>query len=213
MDKPDRKRPASALSRCGCPVELCIKLDLKTGRWWVKNYIDVHNHNLAVSDTTPFLRSHCSISEAQKFEIGAFEDSGIRNCQILDYTERRSGGYEHRGYQMKNLYNFISERERSEMLANDAESAIKYFEERKKADPDFFFKYDAKDGHLTSLFWADAQSVLDYASFGDVVVFDSTYKLNRYNMIVVPFLGINHHQSTIMFACGIVSCENNNSYE
>lgn len=32
-------------------------------------------------------------------------------------------------------------------------------------------------------------------------------------MIVVPFLGINHHWSTIIFACGIVSRENKKSYE
>ncbi|XP_078149278.1 protein FAR1-RELATED SEQUENCE 5-like [Carex rostrata] len=192
---------------------LCIKLDSKIDRWWVTNYVDVHNHSLASSDTTPFLRSHCSINEAEKAEIVTLGSSGIRNCQILDYTERRSGGYEHRGYQLKNLYNFTSMHERAEMLADDADSVIKYFKERTKADTDFFFKYDTEEGHLTSLFWADAQSVLDYSSFGDVVVFDSTYQLNRYKMIVVPFLGINHHWSTIIFACGIVSRENKKSYE
>jgi MULE transposase domain len=79
-------------------------------------------------------------------------------------------------------------------------------------DSDFYFNYEANDGHLTSLFWADAQYVIDYSHFGNVLIFDSTYKLNRYNMIVVLFLGCKHHRSTIMFACGIVSCEDKNSY-
>jgi MULE transposase domain len=98
------------------------------------------------------------------------------------------------------------------MLADDGDSIIKYFKERKKMDSDFYFNYEAIDGHLTSLFWADTQSIIDYSHFGDVVIFDSTYKLNRYNMIVVPFLGCSHHRSTIIFACGIVSREDMNSY-
>jgi FAR1 DNA-binding domain len=152
LDKPDRKRPASALSRCGCPVELCVKLHPKTGRWWVHNYIDVHNHSFAASDTTPFLRSHCSINEAQKFEIISFQDSGVHNFQILDYTERRSGRYEYRGFQSKNMYNFSTEHEQSAMLADDVDSIIKYFKERKKIDSNFYFNYEAIDRHLMSLF-------------------------------------------------------------
>lgn len=66
---------------------------------------------------------------------------------------------------------------------------------------------------MTSLFWTDANSVLDYSSFRDIVVFYNTYQLNRYKMIVVPFVGINHQWSTIIFACAIVSRENKKSYE
>jgi FAR1 DNA-binding domain len=152
LDKPDRKRPASALSRCGCPVELCVKFHPKTGRWWVHNYIDVHNHSFAASDTTPFFRSHGSINEAQKFEIISFQDSGVHNFQILDYTERRSGIYEYCGFQSKNMYNFSTEHEQSAMLADDIDSIIKYFKERKKMDSNFYFNYEAIDGHLMSLF-------------------------------------------------------------
>jgi MULE transposase domain len=210
--KPDRKRPASAVSHCGCPFELCVKLHPKTGKWWVHNYVDVHNQSFAASDTTPFLRSHYSINEAQKFEIVSFQDSGVHNFQILDYIERRSGGYEYRGFQSKNMYKFSAEHDQSAMLADDADSIIKYFKERKKMNSDFYFNYEANDGHLTSLFWAAAQSIIDYSHFRDVVIFDSTYKLNRYNMIVVPFLGYNHHRRTIIFACGIISREDKNSY-
>jgi antirestriction protein len=111
----------------------------------------VHNHSFAASDTT-FLRSHCSINEAQKFEIISFQDSGVHNFQILDYTERRSGRYEYRGFQSKNMYNFSTEHEQSAMLADDVDSIIKYFKERKKIDSNFYFNYEAIDRHLMSLF-------------------------------------------------------------
>jgi zinc finger SWIM domain-containing protein 3 len=70
-----------------------------------------------------------------------------------------------------------------------------------------------EQGHLVGLFWCDTQSLLDYAAFGDVVVFDSTYKTNRYNLSLVPFVGVNHHKCTIVLGCGIISHENTNSYE
>lgn len=53
---------------------------------------------------------------------------------------------------------------------------------------------------------------MDYQSFGDVVVFDSTYRMNMYKMPFVPFVGMNHHRSTTVFGCGIVSDERIESY-
>ena len=61
-------------------------------------------------------------------------------------------------------------------------------------------------------FWSDAQSQMDYGVFGDVVVFDSTYRVNRYNLPFVPFIGVNHHWSTVVFGCGILSDETILSY-
>ena len=46
------------------------------------------------------------------------------------------------------------------------------------------------EGHLKGLFWSDSQSQIDYAAFGDVVIFDSTYRTNKYNMPFVPFVGV-----------------------
>ena len=61
----------------------------------------------------------------------------------------------------------------------DAQTVIRHMEARKERDPDFFFKYVIdEEGHLKHLFWSDCQSHLDYVAFGDVVVFDSTYRTN-----------------------------------
>ncbi|KAK1680813.1 hypothetical protein QYE76_041661 [Lolium multiflorum] len=57
------------------------------------------------------------------------------------------------------------------------------------------------------------QSRLDYKAFGDVVVFDSTYWTNKYNLPFVPFVGLNHHRSTVIFGCGIISHETMEAYE
>ncbi|XP_066375220.1 protein FAR1-RELATED SEQUENCE 5-like [Miscanthus floridulus] len=57
-----------------------------------------------------------------------------------------------------------------------------------------------------------AEKEMDYRAFGDVVVFDGTYKTNQYNLTLVPFVGVNHHKSTVLFACGILSHEDTESY-
>jgi zinc finger SWIM domain-containing protein 3 len=86
-------------------------------------------------------------------------------------------------------------------------------ESRQKADPEFFYDFQLDgEGHLKTMFWCDSQSRMDYQSFGDVVVFDSTYRMNRYKMPFVPFVGMNHHRSTTIFGCGIVSDERIESY-
>ncbi|KAJ3700703.1 hypothetical protein LUZ61_004408 [Rhynchospora tenuis] len=124
IDKPNRKRQHKLLTRCGCPVKFCVRLDKRIGMWWVQDFIDCHNHDLAAIDAAPFLRSHCFIDEAQKLEISSKRASGIQNCQILDYNARCRGGYQNRGYQEKNLYNFSTVQERSKLLEDDADSII-----------------------------------------------------------------------------------------
>jgi hypothetical protein len=62
------------------------------------------------------------------------------------------------------------------------------------------------------MFLSDSQSQLDYGVFGDVVVFDSTYRVSRYNLPFVPFIGVGHHHTTVVFGCGILSDETASSY-
>ncbi|RYQ88750.1 hypothetical protein Ahy_B09g095759 isoform B [Arachis hypogaea] len=52
----------------------------------------------------------------------------------------------------------------------------------------------------------------DYAIFGDVLAFDATYGRNKYNLPVVVFSGVNHHNQTCVFGTAMVSCESQESY-
>jgi zinc finger SWIM domain-containing protein 3 len=60
-----------------------------------------------------------------------------------------------------------------------------------------FFDYQLdKKGRLEHMLWCDSQSRQDYMDFGDVLEFDSTYKMNWYGMPFVPFVGMNNHRQT-----------------
>ena len=53
---------------------------------------------------------------------------------------------------------------------------------------------------------------MDYAYFGDVISFDTTYKTNKYSMPFAPFVGVNHHGQTILFGCALLEDETEKSF-
>ena len=123
--------------------------------------------------------------------------AGIRKHQIFEIMEMQYGGYDKAGYTSRDLYNFCHLYKQEIIADADAQTVINHLKERQNRDSEFFFKYmtDGK-GHVQGMFWCDTQYMLDYAAFGDVVVFDSTYKTNRYNLPLVPFVGANHYYRT-----------------
>ncbi|XP_073360322.1 protein FAR1-RELATED SEQUENCE 5-like [Aegilops tauschii subsp. strangulata] len=56
------------------------------------------------------------------------------------------------------------------------------------------------------------ESWRDYQDYRDVVVFDSTYKINKYGMPFVPFVGVNNHRCTTVFGCAIIADETEGTY-
>jgi hypothetical protein len=53
---------------------------------------------------------------------------------------------------------------------------------------------------VRSLLFAHGSSRIDYASFGDIVTFDTTYQTNLYNLPFGLFVGVNNHFQSIIFA-------------
>ncbi|XP_062180823.1 protein FAR1-RELATED SEQUENCE 5-like [Phragmites australis] len=214
MKKESKKRKPRNISRCGCRAKMVIRLSKGTWQWYVKDFIDEHNHPLATPDVSCLLRSHRGISDVQKADIIEMEIAGIRKHQIMNILEMQCGGYDNVGCISRDIYNFCYHYKQKTIVAGDAETVISHLKARQERDADFFFRYLSDDkGHLKGLFWSDSQSRLDYEEFGDVVVFDSTYRTNRYNLPFVPFVGLNHHRSTIIFGCGIISHETSESYQ
>jgi len=83
VKKEIKKRRPRDITRVGCPAKLVIALDRNSGQWYVKNFIDEHNHLLALADLSCLLRSHRKISDAQKAEIVELGVAGIRKHQIF----------------------------------------------------------------------------------------------------------------------------------
>nr|XP_027098813.1 protein FAR1-RELATED SEQUENCE 5-like [Coffea arabica] len=79
---------------------------------------------------------------------------------------------------------------RKDIFNGDAEGALGFLAAKKDADDMFFYKYHVdNEGRLARLFWADSKSRADFSVFGDVLVFDTTYKINKYRKPLVVLAG------------------------
>ncbi|XP_047048722.1 protein FAR-RED IMPAIRED RESPONSE 1-like [Lolium rigidum] len=95
----------------------------------------------------------------------------------------------------------------------DAQTIIDAMESKQKINPTFFFRYELDDENkLTHIFWADGTSRKNYALFGNVLSFDSTYRTNRYDLVFAPFTGINHHKDCVTFGGSFLCHEKIGSY-
>nr|XP_045087992.1 protein FAR1-RELATED SEQUENCE 5-like [Aegilops tauschii subsp. strangulata] len=205
-----RLRPET---RCHCEAHLTVKLDQKRGVWYVDSFEDKHIHILAGPDEVPFLWSHRKIKEYQKHEIMSMGAAGIRIHDMMDCFISKHVWYGGVGFTRREIYNLCAREKRKLLSKGDAATVIGIMVSRKQRDPSFFFEYKLdKEGHMNRMFWCDSQSRHDYEDFGDVLVFDSTYKMNRYGMPFIPFVGLNNHRKTTVFACAIVSDETEETY-
>lgn len=104
---------------------------------------------------------------------------GIKTSQIMDFFVNQAGGYDNLGFESKDLYNNLDKERRSMILETDSEAALAYLNAKANMDPHFFFKYSVdEENRLPNLLRADSIARLDYSYFGDVLAFDSTYKIN-----------------------------------
>ncbi|KAL4377675.1 hypothetical protein GQ457_02G036430 [Hibiscus cannabinus] len=60
---------------------------------------------------------------------------------------------------------------------------------------------------------SDAEMVMAYLyEFGQVLVFDTTYKCNAYNKPFVVLVGVNHYRNTVVFGCALIVNEKEDTY-
>jgi len=129
------------------------------GIWFVKNFVDVHDHPLAKPEHVFVLWSHRGLNEAQKAEAIALSSGGLRPYQIMDMMQKRNGGPGDAGFLMQDLYNFIAREKKEKVEGSDVEYVLSYMGRQKYKNPEFYFEYSTdEEGRLQNLFWLDSQS-------------------------------------------------------
>ncbi|XP_058187790.1 protein FAR1-RELATED SEQUENCE 5-like isoform X1 [Rhododendron vialii] len=205
LDRKDRKRPPRDETRVGCRATFSIRYDKGVEKYVVTHFDNEHNHPFIEKRCVPFLLPHRCVSDAVKAQTKAMHNVGVKTGQIMDMKVNESGGYGDVGFTLKDLQNKIEVERRVELKDGDAEGALGYLSARANADPLFFFKYTVdEDNRLGKLFWADSKSRMDYAAFGDVLIFDTTYRTNAYKKPFVILAGVSNHFLTTIFGCALL---------
>ncbi|RVW62430.1 Protein FAR1-related sequence 5 [Vitis vinifera] len=118
---------------------------------------------------------------------------------------KQSGEHEHVGFTQKDICNHIDAMRRSEIKDGDAKAALAYLCGKAEMDSSFFYKFNIdEESRLANSFWADSTAQMDYACFGDVLAFDTTYRTNAYKKPLVVLVGVDHHHQTVVFGCALL---------
>ncbi|XP_074291178.1 protein FAR1-RELATED SEQUENCE 5-like [Silene latifolia] len=77
----------------------------------------------------------------------------------------------------------------------------------------FYFDFIVDENKcLAGVFWADPICINNYMLFGEVLSADATYGTNKYDMVFVPFTGVDHHKRCITFGAGLIGDESIECY-
>ncbi|KAL5557652.1 hypothetical protein UlMin_033863 [Ulmus minor] len=102
---------------------------------------------------------------------------------------------------------------RQRTLGSGGQLVLDYLKRKQDEDPNFFCAFQGDfDNSTGNIFWADANSRMNYSYFGDTVTFDTTYRTNRYRVPFAPFTGWNHHGQPVLFGCALLLNESESSF-
>nr|XP_040249630.1 protein FAR1-RELATED SEQUENCE 5-like [Aegilops tauschii subsp. strangulata] len=192
------------------------KTSMDGAQWVVTEYFDEHNHELIKKfDLVKFLTAHRGFTPLEKKFIKLLNDCNVgpsRMVQILSLIHSKNGSLSSMPYLPAHVTNLKAKYRRESKLA-DIEATIAYFDEKAKEDQDFFYRIrlDNED-RVRNMYWVDGAARRAYKHFRDCISFDATYLTNMYKMPCAPFIGINNHNQSLRFGCGLVRNEDTDGY-
>ncbi|OVA16834.1 DnaJ domain [Macleaya cordata] len=202
-------------SRCGCQAYMRIvkRADFDVPEWRITGFSNIHNHELLKSNEVSLLPAYCTISADDKSRICMFAKAGMSVRQMLRLMELEKGVklgcLPFTEIDVRNLLQSFRNVDRD----NDAIDLLAMCKNIKDEDPDF--KYEFKiDAHnrLEHIAWSYASSVRLYETFGDAVVFDTTHRLDAYDMLLGIWVGVDNHGMNCFFGCVLLRDENMQSF-
>ena len=192
---------------------MTLTLDRGAGNYEVTDVVLEHNHILHLPETRHLMASQRKISEMQAFDIETADDSGIRPKAAHELACRQVGGPLNLTYTCRDRKNYLQSKRQRELAFGQAGSMLKYFHEKISENPSFQYALQVDcEERITNIFWADAKMIIDYAHFGDVVTFDTTFGTNKEYRPFGVFLGLNQFRETTIFGAVILFDETEDSF-
>ncbi|CAL8169116.1 unnamed protein product [Prunus armeniaca] len=191
--------------KCGCKASMRIKLDRWSNKWKVSSFQDSYNHKPITPERRMKMKSNRVMSKAAKILTETFHEENLPIAKVLSIL-----GGPHISFNNRDCYNHLRNVRHRQLDGGDAQSVLTYFRKKQVENPQFFYVIQCdENGRATNYFWVDAQSIsrMAYHHFGDVVIFDTTYRTNKYDMPFALFIGVNHYLQSIQFGCALLQDE------
>lgn len=202
-------------SRCGCQAYMRIvkRADFDVPEWRITGFNNIHNHELLKSNEVQLLPIYCTISADDKSRICMFAKAGMSVRQMLRLMELEKGVklgcLPFTEIDVRNLLQSFKNVDRD----NDVIDLLTMCKNKKDKDPNF--KYDFKidaNNRLEHISWLYASSIRSYEAFGDAVIFDTTHRLDAYDMLLGIWVGVDNHGLNCFFGCVLLRDENMQSF-
>lgn len=204
-------------SRCGCNAHMRITLrksfDIFLIEWHVTKFVVEHNHKLLSPSEVCFLPANRNIDQKDQDRILLLKEGGLSIRQIIRVMELeknvKHGSLPFLSQDISNLFYKV----RKSNSNNDAMELLEHCKMAKEENSKFQYAYSIdQERKLEHIFWAHSSCFDWYQKYGDVVVFDTTYKVNSYDMPFGIFVGINNHGKTILFGCALLRNETREAF-
>src|SRR4051812_32043917 len=109
------------------------------------------------------------------------------------------------GYTRVDIKNYLNARRQKSMVYGDTRFLSQYFQRQLLENPSFFHAYQMDiEEEITNMFWRDANIILDYGYFGDVMSLDTTYYTNHANKPLALLSGFNHYRGSVIFGATLL---------
>ncbi|XP_022032907.1 protein FAR1-RELATED SEQUENCE 5-like [Helianthus annuus] len=196
--------------RVGCNAH--VKLILENNMFKIYYFEEEHNHIFVEDEDIHFLPAARSIDYVKESFISGLSAINIGPVKAFNIMKTMYGGFGEAGASKVDCKNY--RRDLNFYIGEyDAEMVVMRLIRKKECCPGFTCDYViGEDRRLKGLFWADEQSKKNYTVFGDIFGFDATYKLNKYDLVFVPFTGIDNHFRNVTFGGALLGSETADSY-
>jgi len=208
-----RRQRRVIITRTGCEASIRAKVN-EDGQFKIVSHVLHHNHPLTRQSLNYLHRCQRQMTSPKKQAIEAMTSCGLTPIDSYRYMTTEAGGEDLIGHTKKDHFNCCYKLKMKPLSGKDSQTVVDRLQEQVSSDPEFFFRVRLnEEGKVCCLFWRDSMMLEDYKIYGDVMVFDTTYRTNRYNLICAPFVGINNHWKNTMFACAFIGDERIESFE
>ncbi|XP_020263275.1 protein FAR1-RELATED SEQUENCE 5-like [Asparagus officinalis] len=205
--------PLRRETRVGCKAMMRVKL-LEDKSWEVTGFVEEHtNHVLSSPDKAKMHRSHQQFHKTQRCKklIDSLREEGMPPStisRVINATNGRDGDF----VTSQQCIDHIRT-QRINNIGHECISIIRHFQSMTANDPEFYFAIEVdSSGQMRSVFWADGRSRASYLQFSDVIVFDVTYRTNKFGLPFAPFTGVNHHRQSTLLGCALLADEQEDTF-
>ncbi|XP_074283941.1 protein FAR1-RELATED SEQUENCE 5-like [Silene latifolia] len=201
------------ITRSVCKTSIRTQVN-NEGLWEILNHILDHNHSLMPPQWQHNHRSERKITAKEGEVIEMMTEALVRPFVQYRVLATISGGEEFVGHTKRDHINYANRIKMRAIEGGDVSTLVDLLTKCQSEDPGFFYRLKfGADGRLCHVFWRDSMMKEDYLLYHDVLIFDTTYRTNKYNLICGPLIGINNHWSNIMFGFAFISNEQDESFE